>query len=142
MKYYIDSCIWLNLFKKEGDARKGVPYWKIAKNFVRHCIENKKQIIFSTIVVKEISFKLSESFRKIEKELGDISNSEIIKTCPEDYDLARKIEIDNNFEIGFYDCLHTVICRRIGAILVTRDRDLLKIGKKYVNILKPENLLG
>jgi len=38
--YYVDSCIWLNLFKKEGDVAKGVPYWEITKKFIEFA-ENK-----------------------------------------------------------------------------------------------------
>ena len=33
-RYYVDSCIWLNLFKEEGDPTKGIPYWTLAKKFI------------------------------------------------------------------------------------------------------------
>ena len=56
--YYVDSCIWLNLFKKEGDPTKGVPYWQLAKDFLKQ----NNQIIISTIVLKELSYKLNELF--------------------------------------------------------------------------------
>ncbi|MFC1800816.1 hypothetical protein ACFLYT_02040 [Nanoarchaeota archaeon] len=55
--YYLDTCIWLNLFKKEGDAARGTPYWKITEDFIKYIEENNKQIIVSTIVLKELSFK-------------------------------------------------------------------------------------
>ena len=41
-EYYIDSCIWLNMFKNEGDSSKGVPYWKIAKEFIGTFTANEK----------------------------------------------------------------------------------------------------
>jgi len=34
MQYYVDTSIWLNFFKKEGDPTKGVPYWQLAKAFL------------------------------------------------------------------------------------------------------------
>ena len=47
--YYVDSCIWLNLFKKEGDPTKGAPYWKITQEFLEGVIfsENKMHFAFS-----------------------------------------------------------------------------------------------
>lgn len=51
-EYYVDSCIWLNLFKKEGDSTKGVPYWQLTKELAEQ-IENNKELIFvSAIVLK------------------------------------------------------------------------------------------
>lgn len=35
-RFYLDTCIWMNLFKKEGNPEKGVPYWKIAKEFINN----------------------------------------------------------------------------------------------------------
>ncbi len=59
---YVDSCIWLNLFKKEGDQIKGVPYWQLAQDFIKQVEDEKGTIIVSTIVLKELYFKLGEKF--------------------------------------------------------------------------------
>ena len=49
--FYIDTCIWLNLFKKEGDPSKGVPYWKIAEDFIDAIMFSQdKEIIYSGFV--------------------------------------------------------------------------------------------
>ena len=55
--------------------------------------------------------------------------------------LARKIESENNYQIGFCDCLHIAIAKRLDATLVTRDKDLIIIGRRYVYVDKPENLI-
>jgi len=49
MKYYLDSCIWLNLLKKEGDASKGKPYWQIAKDFIDN-LQDDAEIAYSKLV--------------------------------------------------------------------------------------------
>ena len=43
--YYVDSCIWLNLFKKEGDTTKGTPYWKLAKDFLEMIKTKPEELI-------------------------------------------------------------------------------------------------
>lgn len=124
--YYVDSCIWLNLFKKEE------PYWKLAKDF----LEKNNDVIVSTIVIKELSFKIKEKFdMKFFKEI------KIIKTVPEDYDLARRFEDEEEFKISFYDYLHVAISKRLNLVLITRDKDLITFAKKHVEVHKPEELL-
>ena len=60
----------------------------------------------------------------------------------EDYDFARKLEKDLNYDLSFYDCLHIAICKRSSFILVTRDSLLLKNAKKYIQAIMPEQFLS
>ena len=136
--YYVDACIWLNLFKKEGDETKGVPYWKLAKDF----LEKENKIIISTIVLKELSFKLGDQFQEKLKFFKETNFIEIIKTVPEDYDVARKFEDEEEFKISFYDYLHVAIAKRKNILLITRDRDLINFADKHIEVYKPEDLIG
>ena len=136
--YYVDSCIWLNLFKKEGDATKGVPYWQLAKDF----LEKENKIIISTITLKELSFKLEDQFQEKLKFFKETSFIKIIKTVPEDYDLARKFENEEEFKISFYDYLHVAIAKRLNVPLITRDKDLIQFAKKHIEVFKPEELIS
>ncbi len=136
--YYVDSCIWINLFKKEGEETKGVPYWKSAKDF----IENGNTIIVSTIVIKELSFKIEEKLNLVMRFFKDNESIKLIKTIPEDYDLARKFENQEQFKISFYDYLHVAIAKRLNIPLITRDKDLIIFAKKHVDVYKPEDLIN
>jgi len=119
--YYVDSCIWLNLFKKEGDPTKGVPYWKLAKDF----LEAEHGIIVSTIVLKELSFQVADKFDYVMKFFKHSDSIRIIKTTNDDYELARKYENEEQFVISFYDYLHVAIAKRLKIPLITRDKELL-----------------
>lgn len=141
MNYYVDTSIWLNLFKKEGDETKGKPYWKIAEEFIDKARKGSS-IIVSAFVIKELSYKLGKSFDQIKKEIRELCRYAIIKATESDYNLSRKIEFENNFKIGFYDCMHITLTKRLNCILVTRDADLIMIGNKYVKTDKPENLIS
>ena len=136
--YYVDSCIWLNLFKKEGDSTKGVPYWQLAKIF----LEKDNEIIVSTIVLKELSYKLENKFEVVKQFFKNNNFIKIIKTNSEDYDLARKYEDEEEFKISFYDYLHVAIAKRLNIPLITRDKDLITFANKHIEVSKPEDLLS
>ena len=143
MQYYVDTSIWLNFFKKEGDPTKGVPYWQLAKSFFERVMFSKNdEIVYSSIVLRELQLKLEEKAyqerrRWLEEEPKfikvDISNG--------DKAAARKLESLYNFEISFYDLLHTVVAKRFGFVLVTRDEQLLRVARENgVHAVKPEEL--
>ncbi len=64
-----------------------------------------------------------------------------VKAKNEDYEFARKIESNNNYEISFYDCLHIALTKRKNAVLITRDKDLMRVAEEHVLVRKPEELL-
>ena len=143
--FYVDSCIWLNLFKKEGDPTKGVPYWKIAEDFIeRVMFSENEEIIYSELVLKEIKFNLNNEnlFREKLLFLKREQKFKFVEVVEEDKISARKLESKSNFEVSFYDCLHIAMCKRLNFILVTRDNLLIDFAKDYIEIKKPENLLN
>ena len=141
--FYVDTCIWLNLFKKEGDESKGIPYWKIAKDFIEKIMFSESIILYSGFILKEMSFKLSddefkEKLEFMKKEL----KIKFIKATEEDYEFARKLESEFDFEISFFDCIHIAISKRMNSTLITRDEELIQNAKKYVDVKKPEELIS
>ena len=141
-KYYLDACIWINYFKKEGDASKGLPYWKILELFLDFVIATKATIYVSTIVLKELNYVLSkEEYETAEKLFAEQDIVVRTSTFPEEYDLAREYEMEDSSRISFYDYLHTAISKCRSYVLITRDKDLLLFAKKHVTTFKPEELL-
>ena len=140
--YYVDSCIWLNLFKKEGDPTQGVPYWKLAEEFIEKIMFSDNTIVYSGFVLKEIGYTLNdkELFEEKQEFMKEEPQFHFVKATPEDYDFGRKLESEFKFEISFFDCMHIAICNRVRCILVTRDRLLIEKAKKYVSVDKPEHL--
>ena len=138
--FYIDTCIYINLWHKEGNESLGVPYWQLALNFLNKYSNSK--IYFSGFVLKELKYILSdEEFKEKRKVFYKINFCKLESTS-EDISQARKIESEINFEISFYDIIHMLLAKRSNSILITRDKKLLLICKKY-NILagKPEDFL-
>ncbi|MFH0701599.1 MAG: PIN domain-containing protein [Candidatus Woesearchaeota archaeon] len=141
MIYYLDTCIWLNLFKREGDDTKGIPYWKLAEKLIQQLNANGETIIVSTIVLKELTFKMEDKFELAKTFFKKTKSIQIIKTLPEDYNSAREME-DYHGLLSFYDYLHVTIAKRVGAKLVTRDNDLILFAKDKIVVLKPEELIS
>lgn len=141
MKFYVDTNIYLNLWKKEGDASKGVPYWKLAKDFLDKAEKEGSTIAFSGLIIKELQYKLTNEHFEEKKKLLE-STYQKIEVIQEDYVNARKFESQSKFEISFYDCLHASVCKRLGLVLVTRDTLLLGFAKNEgLKCGKPENFL-
>jgi predicted nucleic acid-binding protein len=133
--YYLDTCIWINLWKKEGDPSKGIPYWKIAHEFIR----NAEAIVLTPIVIKEIKYKLTNA----DELIRFLRNSEFIKlesTVSEDYYIARVYEREHG-TISFADYLHVAIAKRLDIPLITRDKKLIEFAKQHIRCHKPEELI-
>jgi predicted nucleic acid-binding protein len=140
MNYYLDTNIYLNLWKREGDPTKGVPYWKLAKDFMDKAEKSGDDIFFSGLILKELSYLIPSQYaEKADMLKATHHYAEVVK---DDEIHARKLESKAHFEISFYDCLHVALCKRLGFILITRDRLLLEFAKQEkVQCGKPEDFL-
>ena len=141
--FYVDSCIYLNLWQEEGDPTKGVPYWKIAKDFFEKFDDEETIIYYSGFLLRELKFVLTEEDYKNKRILFDSHpNFKKINLSDEELNKARKIESELKYEISFFDIIHLLLSIKTDSILVTRDRKLLDISKSYQVIAKrPEELL-
>lgn len=141
--FYVDACIYLNLWQMEGDERFGVPYWKIAQDFLIKVDQGVNIIFYSGVLLRELKFILGEKeFSKKRLLFSSSANFRKINIFSEDLANARKIEHETSYEISFYDILHMLLAEKSGAILITRDKKLLEIAKKYGVIAKrPEEFL-
>lgn len=139
--YYIDSCIYLNLWQKER-SKLGKPLWRHAKDFLDRIEQEDSIVYYSGFLLKELSFILTESeFVKKRLMFESSPNFKRTKLSLNEYELARKIE-SRTKNISFYDIIHMLLAKKNNSILITRDRELLKLAKKYkINAKKPEKIL-
>jgi len=140
--YYPDSCIYLNLWKKEVDEF-GNPLWKFAKDFFEKAEGEGSIIHYSGFLLKELMFILSTEEYLQKRELFESSlNFQKVILSKEEYNLANKIREDANNEISFFDAIHMLLAKKTNSILVTRDRLLIKAAKKnFVLVRRPEEIL-
>ena len=141
--FYVDTCIYLNLWKKEKGGGFGIPHWKIAKAFIEKLETMNSIIYYSGYLLKELKIILTEQEFNHKKELFESSpNFRKIKLSKHEFLLARKIENNHNFKISFYDIIHLILAKKTKSILITRDKKLLKFARRYsVVAKKPEDIL-
>lgn len=140
--YYIDTCIYLNLWQKEVGF-SGVNYWQIAQDLFERIEEKNEIVYYSGFILKEMSFILnSKEFENKKILFENTSNFKRILLEKDELEEARKIEVEINFEVSFYDIIHMILARKTKSTLITRDKRLMKIAKKYkINVKLPEELI-
>ncbi|MEK6855836.1 MAG: PIN domain-containing protein [Nanoarchaeota archaeon] len=139
--YYVDTCIYLNLWQKEINEK--IELWKLAKDFLEKVDENEEVVYYSGFILKELMYLLPNKIYIQKRELFE-SNSNFIKEnlTNEEYEEGRKLEIQLNGEIGFYDIMHILIARKTNSILITRDKKLLEVSNRLgIEAKKPEEIL-
>ena len=144
IKYYFDTCIWNNFFKKEVNPHTQIKYWKMVELFLEDIfISNNHLIYYSGFVLKELEYKLKNP--KIFKIIKNFFQKEekivYIKADEKIYSFARDLESKFEYKISFFDCLHIAICKKNNFVLITRDNELLNYSKNIINDKKPENLI-
>jgi predicted nucleic acid-binding protein len=141
--YYVDACIYLNWWKQESGALFREPFWKSAKKFFENVDKNQDTIYYSGFLLKELSYKLTESeFIKKLEFIESSPNFLKINLNGDEYEMAQKIKRDIDFEISFFDVIHLILAKKTNSTLVTRDKKLLKIARKFrVMAKKPEKII-
>ena len=139
--FYIDSCIYLNLWQREIDPKTGLKFWKIAKDFLQKIEDEDSIILYSGFVLRELEHILGNRFNNKNNIFMDGTNFKKVFADSEEYNFARKLEKEFNYEISFFDCLHITLANKEKAVLITRDEKLIKFGRKYFDIRKPEKFL-
>lgn len=139
--YYVDTCIYLNLWKKEVDVY-GNKLWEFAKNFFEKIESENSIIYYSGYLLKELMFVFDENKFIDKLELFNFSpNFRRVNLTKEAYETAKRIKKENK-EISFYDIIHMLLAKQTNSILITRDKALIKLAKEYQIIVKrPEEKL-
>ncbi|MFA5888145.1 MAG: PIN domain-containing protein [Candidatus Nanoarchaeia archaeon] len=137
--YYVDSCIYINLWNKEEGQNKNP--WEMAENFfTKH---QQERIYYSGFVLRELQFVLSaDKFNRCKMAIITRLNFRRLFLSDIEMVIARKIESEINYEISFYDIIHMLLAKQVDAMLITRDKKLIKIAAKYgVEAKLPEEAL-
>ena len=139
--YYVDSCIYLNLWQKET-TNAGEELWKYAKEFFEK-VDNETSIVYySGFLLKELMFILTTEEYLQKTELFEASkNFKKVLLSSGEFKLATEIKKQNP-EISLQDIIHILLAKKTSSILITRDRLLLQLAKQLsVTAKKPEQVL-
>jgi predicted nucleic acid-binding protein len=135
MDYYVDSCIWIDLFEDRTDGLR--PLGEFAFCFFKKCLSSKSKIYFSELVFEELSNYISK--KEIENIIKDYSEIVIfVNYSDEQKSFAKKLTKRVN-SIHFSDALHAVIAKKYNCVLITRDNHFNELSF-FVKVLAPEEV--
>lgn len=138
---YLDTCIYLNLWKRET-GRRGQKYWLYSKKLFDFTEKQGIKILYSGIILKEILFVLSTEDYIEKRELFRDEKFEKITILQKDYMVAKRIKSKLNTGCSPADILHMVVSKRTKTTLITRDRELRSLAKRFrVKCQKPEEFI-
>mgnify|MGYP001767400808 CR=1 FL=1 len=136
LRYYIDTCIWMDLLEGRKDYDGGSLSEK-AFNLILDIKARGDRIIVTEQILQEFSRYYSPE--EIKSMLSPFSRIiERLNNSPDQIIEAKKISSERNVPFG--DALHTITARDNSLILVTRDahfRILSDISEPYT----PEELV-
>jgi predicted nucleic acid-binding protein len=137
MKLYLDTCIWLNIFNKNEQEKEFLE----SKELISLILFNKKfEIYYSGLILKEIKYKLNTNDFIKKRNFFRNEKTIFLKTTNKDYESARKFELNKKNKLSFFDYLHLSVCKNNKLILITRDKELLKLAKTEIIALNPKEL--
>jgi len=143
MRVYIDTNVFLNVWFREVDPKTGKELWRFSAEFLKRLGDFPS--FTSRSVIAEIKKVLSESGIDEQKilervEAVKIVVDEIVKIIKADRVEALRLMDERGIE-DVFDARNAAICKRLNAVLVSRDRELVNKLKGYVRVAEPEELL-
>jgi len=140
-RYYVDSCVYLNLWKKEVDG--DIQLWKLAKEFFEKAEDENSIIYYSGFLLKELMFTLDEELFIDKLEMFNRSAGfKRITLTKEEYEEAQRLKNVATSDISFFDVIYTLLAKKTNSILITRDKELSEFARSLnVETRKPEDIL-
>jgi len=127
--FYVDTCIYLNLWKKEED-KAGIPLWFFAQKFFEFVEANNHKLYYSGFVLKELLFNLSPEEYLERREYFDKNKIfRKIEMTKEERDKGISLKGKIKTTCSLYDILNILLAKKSNSVLVTQDKELIKLAK-------------
>lgn len=141
----LDTDVVVNWLVQETETASGRELWKAPYEIVKQ-VENKSVSgIISLTTLMKIRFllrrKKSYTIPQIENDISKLSAVfEVI--IPDEINLLKANTIQAEHLLDPFDSIHLALCIGIKPVtLISRDKDFIKIAKKFISAKTPEELL-
>lgn len=141
--FYVDTCVYLNLWKKEIDE-KGNPLWLSARNFFELATINNSRIFYSGFILKELLFLIStKDYLEKRGFLEENKMFERVSLTEEEYQEAVNFKNKTKTNCSLFDIIHIILANKTNSILITQDKELLDLAEYFqVMAKKPEEVIN
>ncbi len=135
-KYYVDTCIWIDLYE-DRKGYNGELLGKFAAKFLFSLLKKQQVLIISKLLIKELKkYYAEEQIEGMFRPFTRIIEKMFI--TKQQADEAKQIAEERKIPAG--DALHAILARDYALILVTRDNDFKKM-EDIAKYHKPEELI-
>jgi len=143
MRVFIDTNVFLNVWFREVDPKTGKELWRFSAEFLKRL--GNFEYFTSRSVIFEVKKVLGECGVDEQKILEKVEAVKIIvdrvvKVTREDKVEASRLIDELGLE-DVFDARNAAICKRLKAVLVSRDKELANKLKGYIRVAEPEELL-
>ncbi|MGV8141214.1 MAG: PIN domain-containing protein [Candidatus Woesearchaeota archaeon] len=115
MRYYADSCIWIDFLKDRYEI-----------DLFEDCLKKKEELLISDVLMDELSRYILLDNMKVILHLFD-SRHLLFRVISTPRQRTEAQEISKERDVPSADVLHAIIARDYNATLVTRDRHSLRL---------------
>ena len=135
MKYYLDSCIWVDYFEERKDSKNNIG--EFAFQLLCRLVASNEKIIISSFLFRELEAVYSvEKLRAMTLPFEKVI--ERVDFTDEQFNTAKEIALKRELPKG--DVLHALIAKENNAVLVTRDKHF-QLLKDICIVMKPEEII-
>ncbi len=134
MRFYIDTCIWIDFFEdRNGKNKRGLNAREFLVNILfSKCVIVSSSAVFDELLKRYTKKELQEKMKKIEHRI------KLIKTNQKQENEAKMISRIR--KLSFQDTFHAIIARDNNCVLITRDKDFSHLAD-FIEYYKPEEII-
>ena len=141
----LDTDVVVNWLLQETETASGRELWMAPYELVKRIENGSVSGIISLTTLMEIRFllrrKKSYTIPHIEHDISKLSAIFEV-TIPDEINLLKANNLQAEHLLDPFDSIHLALCIGIKPVtLVSRDKDLIKIAKKFIAAATPEEIL-
>ncbi|MBU1203479.1 MAG: type II toxin-antitoxin system VapC family toxin [Nanoarchaeota archaeon] len=116
-KFYLDSSIWRDYYENRCDRFRPLGEWALM--LINKIIENKDYIVYSDLVIKELTIKYNE------EEINNIfeiiaKRNLLLKVGISKFQVKEAAILCKKRKVSFGDALHAILSRDNKSILINK----------------------
>lgn len=142
----LDTDVIVNWLVRETESVTGKELWKAPYTIINLAETGKLSARISLTTLMELRFllrrKKAYSHHKIEEDLTALT-SVVDVIIPDEMSLIKANLLQEKHPLDPFDAMHLSICIGMeSAILVSRDRDFIKVARHHVTAMNPEEFIN
>jgi len=141
----LDTDVIVNWLVRETESVTGKELWKAPYAIIKLAESGDVSARISLTTLMELRFlfrrKKSYSHNKIEEDLATLT-SVVDVLIPDEISLVKANLLQEKHPLDPFDAIHLSLCIGMeSAILISRDKDFIKVARHHVAAMNPEEFI-